>query len=285
MKKIFIHTNDKQSVGAVLAKYAIERLLPQNSDITVEYINVDTIPAFKSFAGKSYLRAGVVSTYDPKDLQSFTLSRFMPPELIGYEGKAIVIDPDIFAIKDVSSLFELDMKGCAIACCEKKGHFDTSMMLLDCAKLRHWNIERLLSDLAEKKIDYVFDVMSLKHEPEGSILPIPRIWNNLDILTLDTYFLHTTNRLTQPWKTGLPIDFTVNPLPKLFGIIPREPIHKLLGKYPTKYLPHPDTNIEKFFITLAKDGYKAGVLTKEYLQQEMSANHIRKDTLTLIEEN
>lgn len=285
MNKIFIHTNNKQSVGAILAKFAIERLLPDNSSITVEYINVDTIPAFKSFAGKTYLRAGKEITYDPNDLQSFTLSRFMPPELMGYRGKAVVIDPDIFAIQDVSSLFDMDMKGSAIVCCEKKGHFDTSMMLLDCSKLTHWNIQNILERLSEKKVDYVFDVMSLKHEQLGSILTVPRTWNNLDILTRDTYFLHTTNRLTQPWKTGLPIDFTINPLPKLFGIIPREPIHKLLGKYPTRYLPHPDKNIEHFFITLAKDAYKAGVLTKEYIDAEMQANHIRKDTLTLIEQN
>ena len=39
-----------------------------------------------------------------EDLQSFTPLRFMPPQLMGYEGRAIVIDPDVFAVGDVYEL-------------------------------------------------------------------------------------------------------------------------------------------------------------------------------------
>lgn len=277
MKKIFIHTNNRQSIGATLSKFSIERYLPNNSGITVEYINVDKIPAFQKFAGTEYLFANTTRVYNPKDLQSFTLSRFMPPELMNYEGLAVVIDPDIFATKDISSIFEIDMSNKGIAACKKKDAWDTSMMLMNCSKLRHWKINEILNGLTLKKLNYVFDVMSLLREPQDSILELPRIWNNLDTLTEETYMVHMTDRITQPWSTGLPIDFTINRMPKLFGLIPREPIHKLLGKYPTKYLPHPNKDIENFFFSLVREALKEGALTEEYIEKEIGAGHVRKD--------
>jgi lipopolysaccharide biosynthesis glycosyltransferase len=116
MKKVFIHTNNKQGIGAILSKFSIERFL-SDKEISVEYINVDQLPVFKNFVGKKYLRNGKEMVYNPNDLQSFTLSRFMPPELMNYSGRAVVIDPDIFSIKDISSLFTLDLKGSPIADC------------------------------------------------------------------------------------------------------------------------------------------------------------------------
>ena len=35
----------------------------------------------------------------------------MPPELMGYQGRAVVIDPDIFAIGDIWELLTRDMQG------------------------------------------------------------------------------------------------------------------------------------------------------------------------------
>lgn len=279
MNKIFIHTNNKQKLGAVLAKYAIEKYLPLTSGIAVEYINVDELEVFKNFAGKEYLFGGKLKAYNPKDLQSFTLSRFMAPQLAGYSGKAVVMDPDIFAVKDLSGIFEIDIAGKAIAACRKKDHWDTSFMLMDCGKLTHWKIDDLLQKLASREIDYVFDVMSLKHEPSGSILELPRLWNNLDILTPETKAIHMTNRLTQPWKTGLPIDFHRNPMPKILGLIPREPIHKLLGRRPGHYQKHPDQKVEDFFFSLVNEALKSGIVSKEFVEKEIKEAHVRRDFL------
>ena len=96
----------------------------------VRIINVDNLPVFESFAGKTYLRGGKEITYDPQDLQSFTLSRFMPPEEMRFEGRAIVIDPDIFATSDISPLMNLDMEGKAIAACKKGDAWQSSSMLM-----------------------------------------------------------------------------------------------------------------------------------------------------------
>lgn len=274
MKTVFIHTNNKQYIGAVLGKFSIERYLPNGSDITVKIINVDNLPVFKAFTGKTYLRGGKVITYDPYDLQSFTLSRFMPPEEMHFEGRALVIDPDIFANGDITQLMNMDMNGKAIAACKKGDSWQSSSMLMDCSKLTHLKISDLLSKLEKKEIDYT-DIMSLKKE--SSILEIPSIWNSLDTLTPETKLLHTTNRLTQPWRTGLPIDFTRSPMLKIFGIIPREPIQKLLGKYPTKYQQHPNKNIEVFFLSLVKDALSSGALTEEDVRKEIEEGHVRKD--------
>lgn len=281
-KKVFIHTNNKQYLGALLSKYSIERKLPKDTDITVHIINVDEMNEFKNFAGKTYLRGGSIVTYDPLDLQSFTLSRFTPPEQMNFEGRAIVIDPDIFAIQDITPLMDMDLEGKAIAACKKGDVWQSSSMLLDCAKLTHWKIVDMLSKLEKKEIDYK-DIMGLKKET--SIKEIPSVWNSLDILVDETKLLHTTNRLTQPWRTGLPIDFTRSPMPKLFGIIPRELIHKLLGKYPMHYQKHPDSKIENFFIQLTTDSIKDGVLSENDIEKEISRGHVRKDMIKLIKGN
>lgn len=282
MNKIFIHTNDKQILGAILSKYSIEKNL-SDKGIDIDFINVDNHSAFKNFSGVKYLRGKKEVTYNPHDLQSFTLSRFGPPELMNFTGRAIVIDPDIFAVADISELFKLDLQGKSIAACRKNNAWDTSMMILDCSKLKHWKISTILEKLKNKEIDYV-DIMSLKLEPEGSILEMPRLWNNLDKLTPDTKLLHTTNRITQPWRSGLPIDFTISPLPKIFGIIPREPIHKLLGKYPTHYLNHPDKSIESFFFKLASSALQNNVVTRERIQQEIDKGDVRIDFFKKLEE-
>lgn len=276
MNKVFIQTNNKQLFGAILAKFAIEKNLKDKDSVSVEFINVDTIPVFKDFAYKKYLFAGQIRKYEPSDLQSFTISRFMAPELANYQGHVVVMDPDIFALTDINELFALDTEGKAITCCEKKSAWDTSVMLLDTPKLKHWKIEDILNTLSEKKIDYT-DLMTLKKEV--SIQELPRIWNNLDELTPATKLIHMTNRLTQPWKTGLPIDFTRNKMPKLFGFIPREPIYKLLGKIETRYQKHPNLEVEKLFFSIAKEALECDVITKQDIEKEIEMGYIRRDFL------
>lgn len=277
--RVFIHTNNKQILGAHLAKFAIERKLADPSKVRVNFINVDELPEFKAFAGVEYLRKGQPTIYDPNDLQSFTLSRFMPPELSGYMGRSMVLDPDIFAIGDVTELLSMDLGESALGACRKADAWDTSVMVMDNAKLRHWKIAAFLGALRDKKLDYV-DLMSLKKEP--SIYELPRIWNSLDRLTSETKMLHTTNRLTQPWRTGLPIDFVRNPMPKLFGL-PREPFMKLIGKYPNTYQPHPDKNIEKFFFTLLKEALATGAVKESLVKDEIEKGHVRKDAFEMLQ--
>lgn len=279
MKKIFIHTNNKQGIGALISKSTFLQTL-SDKDIQVEFINVDELPVFQEFAQKTYLRGGKEVTYDPKDLQSFTLSRFMPAELMNYQGRAIVIDPDIFALKDISHLFTMDLQGKSIAACRKKDAWDTSMMVIDCAKVG-WNMKEILGKLARKEADYT-KVMTLALEPAGSIMEMPRLYNNLDTLTDDTYMIHMTNRLTQPWKTGLEIDFTRNDPGKYFGIIPKIWWLKIRGKWPSRYQKHPDTRIEQLFFDLTKKALASGVLTRQDIEKDVKNGDVRADIFNVI---
>lgn len=277
MRHVFIQANDKQALGARLAAYAIRRNLKEPSALPITVINVDREPAFRAFAGRTYLRNGREVVHDAGDLQSFTLSRFLPPERMGYRGMALVIDPDIFALCDVNDLFDLGTGGKAIAACRKKLAWDSSVMLLDCGRLRHWKVGEWLERLAAKELDYD-TIMTLKMDFED-VQEIPRAWNSLDALTEGTRMLHATGRLTQPWKTGLPIDFTMNPMPKIFGLVPREPIHRLLGRIPSTYQPHPDPNIEAFFFGLLRAALDDGAVTRAEVEEEIRLKHVRPDLL------
>ena len=100
----------------------------------------------------------------------------MPPELMGYEGRAIVIDPDVFAVGDIFELLSRDMEGKAIMCRRAaakrpKEPVPASVMLLDCAKLRHWRTAEQFDELFEFKRDYM-DWISLKLEPRGDDRPV-----------------------------------------------------------------------------------------------------------------
>lgn len=276
----FIQANKKQILGAKIAKYALEKrggLRARGVPVTI--MEVENVPAFQAFEGKPY-RKGYAPFSLTGDLQSFTMTRFMPPELMNYEGRALVIDPDIFALSDITELLDMNLNGAALAAC-KKNPWDTSVMVLDNTKLPHWKITNMLSDIASGKRTYE-EIAQLRSEPEGSIQELPRIWNNLDTLTPDTKMIHTTGRLTQPWKTGLPIDFTLNPMPKIFGVIPREPIHKLLGKYPTHYQKHPSAEIEKLFFSLLKETLAGGGLTETEVDEAIQRKDVRPDAKTIL---
>ncbi len=278
MMRVFIRTNRKQILGAMLGKHAILDTATHPEQVDVQFMIVEDLPLFQAFVGKTYARHEQRVTYDLNDLQSFTLAAFMAPELAGFEGRAMVIDPDIFALSDVGELFARDLHGKSLAARPKRGAWDTSVMLLDCAKLKHWNMKKILDDLAAGRIAYE-DWMTLKREQVDDLEPE---WNSWDEIRPETKLLHTTNRLTQPWKTGLKIDFTRPPMKKLFSMIPREWIARLRGAYPSHYQSHPDKKIEDFFLRLLKDALAAGAVTEEQVRAEIALGHVRPDMLTLL---
>ena len=284
---VFIHTNHKQLVGALVSSYSLKRNSRQPDRFEVRVIHSDDHPFLKAREGQSFLREGRTRIWRYDDLQSFTPLRFMPPELMGYQGRAVVIDPDVFAVGDVTELLDRDMQGKAILCkarrTEKK--FASSVMLLDCAKLTHWHCERQFGELFEMKRDYM-DWISLLCEPQETIGLFEEEWNSFDELNERTKLLHNTKRYTQPWKTGLPVDFTlgekVRRLEK-YGVFGRL-MHGLIARAaPGHYLRHPDPNQERFFFALLRECVDKGVVTESLLREEMARNHIRHDALQLLE--
>ncbi len=290
---VFIHTNHKQIVGALVAQHALRRNSRHNDKFEVRIIHTEDYPFLRAREGQEYLRDGVKRTWLYDDLQSFTPLRFMPPELMGYRGRAVVIDPDIFAVSDVWELLSRDMGDKAILCRMRagpKGFIDrclaSSVMLLDCARLTHWRVEEQFNELFEFKRDYSRWIC-LKLEPRETIGFFEDEWNDFDRLTPATKMLHNTRRMTQPWKTGLPIDWRPAEKFRLFpplGWLMRAR-RKLFGEYALlgKYRPHPDPRQEQLFFGLLRECLDQGIVTEDMLREEMRRNHVRHDAFEVLE--
>jgi hypothetical protein len=284
---VFIQTNKKQLIGALVSAYSLKRNSRNPDAFDVRIMHQEDHPFIINKEGRVYLREGVKRVWYNDDLQSFTPLRFMPPQLMGYQGRAVVIDPDIFAVGDVWELLSRDMQGKAIMCrggsARKK--YSTSVMLLDCAKLRHWHVETQFNEVFDLKRDYIA-WMGLNTEPPESIGVLEAEWNDFDRLTPATKLLHNTRRRTQPWKTGLKVDF--NPVDKveylpIWGVL-MTLRRKVFGDYGLmgRYQPHPDPNQEKLFFGLLRECVDKGVVSEAQLRDEMRLNHIRHDAIDLL---
>ncbi|PWE34152.1 hypothetical protein DDZ14_00060 [Maritimibacter sp. 55A14] len=275
---VFIHTNAQQMAGAIVARHSLKRQSARPDAIEVKITRREDFPIFREYEGRKFLRAGGWRVWRNDDLQSFTPVRFSPPEQMGYAGRAVVIDPDVFAVGDIMELFDRDMGGKAILARPRPGHngrddyIATSAMLLDCAKLTHWNMARNLERMFSGDLDYENWII-LAEETRETIGELETIWNDFDRLGADTRLLHNTKRRTQPWKTGLPIDFT-NRVPLIGRWLPGAGV-----RLPGRYKPHPDPRQEALFFSYLAECLDAGEVSEKDLRAEMSANHIRHDAL------
>ncbi len=118
---VFIQTNHKQILGAIVSRYSMQRNSARPEAFDVHIMELSSYPYFKEYDGREYLRDGASRVWRYDDLQSFTPLRFMPPELMGYQGRAVVTDPDVFAVADIMELLERDMQGKAILCRPRSG--------------------------------------------------------------------------------------------------------------------------------------------------------------------
>jgi hypothetical protein len=289
---IFIHTNHRQMLGALVSRYSLIRNSAHSDLFDVRFIETRHQAFMQAREGELYLRDGDKRPWLNDDLQSFTPLRFMPPQLMGYQGRALVIDPDVFAAGDVWELLSHDMNDYAIMCRPKSGSkgkrgcLASSVMLLECDRLTHWKCEEQFDEMFSFRRDYM-DWVCLKLEDRGSIGFLGTQWNDFDHLDENTRLLHNTKRKTQPWKTGLPVDYRPADTFRLFP--PRHWIRRarraLFGEYrfAGTYKAHPDPKQEQFFFGLLKECLDQDVVSVELLQEEMRNNHIRHDALEILD--
>jgi hypothetical protein len=288
---VFIHTNQKQLLGALVAQYALQRNSEHPDRFEVRLLEQEQQRFFQDYEGRRYLRDGAWRVWMNDDLQSFTPLRFMPPELMGYQGRALVIDPDIFAQGDVVQLLERDMQGKAILCrrrsgWKKKTSWASSVMLLECSLLERWHCEQEFASLFAGERDYA-DWIGLRLEPQDRIGVLEDEWNDFDRLSPRTQLLHNTRRWTQPWKTGLPVDFVpgdrVLGMPLIDRLMrwrrERFGDYALLGRY----VRHPDRNQERFFFGLLRECLDRGIVSESMLRAEMRRNHVRHDAFEVLD--
>ena len=166
-------------------------------------------------------------------------------------------------------------------------HWATSVMLLDCARLRHWRCEEDFGRLFTFERDYI-DWMWLLLEPPGTVGELEEQWNHFDTLDATTKLLHNTHRRTQPWKTGLPADFT--PRGQHVEAADRPVLARALARLRGRhegprghYKPHPDPAQERFFFGLLRECLAEGVITREIVEEEIARSHVRRDALALVD--
>jgi hypothetical protein len=288
--KVFIHTNEKQLIGALVSAHSMKRNSASPDSFEVGLVQTEDFAWYTAFQGKSYLREGKQVEWDANDLQSFTTTRFMPPKLMNYEGRSVVVDPDVFAVGDIAGLFARDMRGKAVLARFRqgyKGHDNyvaTSVMLMDNAKLRHWDTEKDFAAMFRSDRDYEV-WMRLGYEPASTVGELESQWNDFDNLDADTKLIHNTKRRTQPWKTGLPVDFTNRR--GLFGILPASwsPQSWIKRtKLPGSYWRHPDQKQEQYFFALLNECVETGSISSDLLKKHMDLNHIRHDAMDIMKQ-
>jgi hypothetical protein len=278
---VVIHTNDKQMLGALVSAHSFTLNSRTPDAFEVRIVNSNDFSELRE-RGHTLLRGGHVREWDPDDLQSFTPARFAIPGLLGYDGLALVTDPDVFAVGDVAELFRRDLQGKAIWCRPRPGYHKitdplaTSVMLLDCSKLRHWRFAEDIRRLWAHEVDYL-DWNNLKLEDLGTIGLLEPEWNDFDRLTPRTKLLHNTKRRTQPWKTGLPIDFTFKERRLLNFALP------IVRKLAPNYTRHPDQRQEAYFYALLADAIDSGAVRMDQVRTEVRLGHVRPDSEELID--
>ena len=210
---VFIHTNARQIVGALVARHALKRNSRQPDAFDVRIIHTEDYPFLAAREGQPFKRDGITRIWRNDDLQSFTPLRFMPPGTDGLPGPG--------AGHRSRHLRRRRRLGAAVARHAGSGsHVPAAQRTEGRLRLvsppasccstapssRHWRCEEQFDELFEFKRDYM-DWISLKLEPRETIGLFEKEWNDFDRLTPATKMLHNTRRITQPWKTGLPIDF------------------------------------------------------------------------------
>jgi len=134
----------------------------------------------------------------------FTYTRFLVPYLCDYKGVALFIDNDMLALADFKEIAALDMSKYAVRCRKhnqivkssiKMGDKPqeayprknwSSMMLMDCSKLKCWTKEA---------VETQSPAWLHRFEPIQDTLigDIPDGWNDLDYSTPSTKLIHYTS--------------------------------------------------------------------------------------------
>ena len=290
---VIIHTNDQQMVAALVSAHSLKSRSKSPHLFDVRLLRVEETPHLYKRDNQTYFLwdGDAPSVWRRRDSQSFGPLRRLVPALLGFQGRALVIDPDIFAIGDVYELLNRDMGGRAILCRERPGRHEgrrwyySSVMLLDCSKLMHWQWEREVDELFTGQLKLGPWLWLLGESPERIGL-IEEEWNHLDTLTDKTKLLHNTEVRTQPWKTGLPADYyqyapSGHVWLKALKRIARGMVSS--GQDRTvRYQPHPDPRQEQLFFALLRECLEQGSITHHFLRESMRKNYLRKDAFAIL---
>lgn len=251
--KIFIQSNPQQELAAKVSSFSFHKFGFKNTEI----IKLKDTNELNDKFNKRYLRGGKRISYNKNDLQSFTLLRFLPPKI--YNDYCLIIDPDVFAVKDPANILEnyVNSKKFQIFCTKKNDKFKSEVCLINCKSFNLWNFDQIITDLFNYKIDYqkLIDLSFIDKEKIGKLDNCLNVWDDINEKTT---LLHTTNRLTQPWKEELDIDFKVyvSKIDYFKNLIKKILRQKHNNKiFEKKYKTHPNSNVINFVEKIFKEAY------------------------------
>ncbi len=304
---VFIHTSSHEILSAKVAEFSHLFFAKNPDEFNIKVVRIEDYPNFTRHHGETIIRFGKEAAWYKDVPQSFLPLRFIVPQLMQFEGRAVLTDPDIFAVSDIWELLEKDMQGKSILSRRfgnRIGDFNSSVMLLDCEKLSHWKWDEMIESIFRKEVDFQ-DLITLRIEPEGTIGELEEEWNHYDQLNEKTKLLHNTRQITQPWKTGLP--FKQDNMNNYHKKKDKNAIEKIIaskgkGKRkllsaikntliysePLLYKKNPDPRQEKFFLSLLKEALKEGFIGENIVKSEIRLGHIRRDifrVLKLVDES
>ena len=87
-KCVFVHTNERQWLGALVAEYSFKRHSAHPDRFDVRFIHTRDHDFLRAKEGQSFLRGGTDRVWHMSDPQSFTPLRFMPPEYFSTRSSA-----------------------------------------------------------------------------------------------------------------------------------------------------------------------------------------------------
>lgn len=122
----------------------------------------------------------------------FSFYRFMIPQLRGYRGKALYLDPHMLVFGDIAELWEYPFDAHAVLCtrqaeCEEwtrpDWHSRTrngGVLLLDCSRL-DWEIGDIVRRMDEGTLDYAGLMSALAITPSEAVADkLPAEWNSVE---------------------------------------------------------------------------------------------------------
>jgi hypothetical protein len=279
---VFITTNRRQSLAARVVAHSVRRNTKQPGAFDVRTVHQDDHPFLHGHDGRTYLRDGGRWTWLDDDTQTFMFLRFAVPGLMNHRGRAIVMDPDMFVVGDIADLLFRDMGGKAILTRRDRAdgtEFTSSLMVLDCAKLTHWNPPSDFGKCFTFEHDYD-RFIQLRYQDRSTFAFFEPGWNDYDRIEPTTMVLHNTSQRHQPWKTGLPLDYYIHG--------PRTPeqtaADTLAGRrYPVMpYEPHPDPRQERLFFALLRECLDEGSVTEAMVRTAIDERCMRTDAFELL---
>jgi len=292
---VVIHASDAQVVAAKVSAYSLKSRSQHADLFDVRILRLEDCPNLYCREGQrfSWWEDSKPQAWRRKDYASFHLLRRMVPALMGYTGRALVIDPDVFAVGDVYDLLSRDMEGKAIVCRERpygrngRTLYSSAVMLLDCERLTSWEPEREIEGLFSGRLQ-LGPLIALLDVEAGEIGLLEEEWNDFDRLSPRTKLLHNTEVATQPWRTGLRSNHQ--------GHVPQVPswlawpwlramyVLSRGRRKPLRHRSHSDTRQERLFFTLLDECVKAGQISTEALKKAVAQKYVRSDLFERLSE-